>query len=94
MNYSKIYKPLVKINPDTYEAEEQQDFRQEICFIAKYLGISQRRIYIDSSHPVGEYVIFIDGKYNGYLDQDFYWFMLEGLDSYGEYEEWRKMYLK
>jgi len=82
----------VKINPNTYESEEQMDFRKEICFIAKYLDISVGRIYIDANHPTGEYVIFIDGKYNGYLDQDFYWFMLDGLDPYGEYEEWRKMH--
>lgn len=79
----------MKINPNTYESEEQQDFRKEMCFIARYLDISQKRIYIDDSHPVGEYVIFIDGKYNGYLDQTFYDFMIVGIDPYGDYEEWR-----
>lgn len=82
----------MKINPNTYESEEQQDFRKEMCFIARYLDISQKRIYIDSSHPVGEYVIFIDGKYNGYLDQAFYDFMIEGIDPCGDYEERRKIY--
>lgn len=37
----------MKINPNTYESEEQRDFRKEICFIAKYLDIRASRVYID-----------------------------------------------
>ena len=69
------------------EPEERQDFKQEIHWIATALGIVPTRIQIDD-HPVGEYVIFIDDIYNGYLDRYFYDFMFHGYDPYGDYKEW------
>ena len=33
-------------------------------------------------------VIFIDGHYNGYLDTDFYNYMIHGIYPYGDYEDW------
>lgn len=68
--------------------EERRDFKQEIHWIATTLGISARRIEIDAEHPVGEDVIFIDGVYNGYLDQQFYDYMTHGVDEYGDYADW------
>jgi len=78
-------------NPPTIHEElhsGRRDFKQEISFIAKLLKISESRIEIDGSHPVGFDVIFIDGKYNGYLDDRFYDYMLHGIDEYGDYAEW------
>lgn len=74
--------------PSIYESE--QYFTQETLFISKLLGINKNRIEIDGSHPVGFDVIFIDGKYNGYLDDGFYDFMLHGIDEYGDYADWLK----
>ena len=68
--------------------DERRDFKQEIHWIANTLGISCNRIHIDGEHPVGEDVIFIDGVYNGYLDQEFYDYMIHGLDPYDDYARW------
>lgn len=67
---------------------DERDFKQEISFIAKLLGISESRIEIDADHPCGEDLILVDGKFNGYLDTDFYNYMLHGIDPYREYEAW------
>ena len=71
-----------------WKDSDQRDFKQELHWISNALGISASRIYMDGDHPVGEDVIFIDGIYNGYLDQSFYDFMLYGIDPYEDYEEW------
>lgn len=68
------------------------DFKEEIDFIAKLLDINPKRINIDPYNTCGEFVIFIDEHYNGYLDNQFYDYMLHGLDEYGEYEDWVKMW--
>lgn len=64
------------------------DFRKEINYIAEILDIDVKRIRICEDHPCGEHVIFIDGFYNGYLDNDFYNFMESGIDHYRDYEGW------
>lgn len=70
------------------EEKDTRDFKQEIHLIAAKLGICKSRIEIDGEHPCGEDCIFIDGKWNGYLDTQFYWFIVDGYDPYGEYEDW------
>ena len=64
------------------------DFREEKNFISKLLGVKYNKIVIDENHPCGEDVIFINGNYNGYIDQRFYDYMLHGIDDYGFFEEW------
>lgn len=64
------------------------NYIKEKCFISKLLGISQRRIEIDDQHPCPETIIFIDGTYHGYLDQEFYNFMEYGLDPDGYFKDW------
>tara|TARA_R110000744_G_C19371770_1_gene563139 strand:+ start:16396 stop:16611 length:216 start_codon:yes stop_codon:yes gene_type:complete len=63
-------------------------YTKEKCWIAETLGIKQNRIQIDTEHPCGELVIFIDGEYNGYLDDSFYLFMEKGIDLHSEFEDW------
>lgn len=67
---------------------DKRDFNREISFIANLLGISESRVNINAGHPVGEDLILVDGKYNGYLDTDFYNYMLHGIDPYADYEDW------
>lgn len=64
------------------------NYIKEKCFIAKTLGIKVKRIEIDSEHPSGFITIFIDGRYNGYIDEMFYGFMEYGVDTYGVFEDW------
>ena len=76
-----------RIKVVTIEDEpEQRTFSKEIDFIAKFLDIDKNRIRISPDHPVGEDVIFIDDKWGGYLDIDFYWLM-DGYDPYGYFKE-------
>lgn len=70
----------------------EKDFHKELCWIAKTLGIRRGRIKVDPVHPVGEVVIFIDGSYNGYIDQRFYDFMEQGIDPYDDFKEWIEMW--
>lgn len=70
------------------EEGDSRDFTQEIAFISNLLHIKSGRIRISADHPCGEDVIFIDGVYNGYLDSDFYSFMDNWYDPYGDYEQW------
>lgn len=71
-----------------YEDEEaRQDFSEEIAFIAKLLSLNPKRIRISPDHPCGT-CIFIDEKWNGYIEESFYDFMISGYDPYSEYEAW------
>lgn len=72
------------------DEEEERNFLQEIHFISDYLGIDKSRIKISADHPCGEDVIFIDGAYNGYLDNKFYDFMISGVDLYGDFQFWKE----
>lgn len=75
------------------QATGQREFTKEVAFLASYLGIKQNRIYIHGDHPVGEDVIFIDKKYCGYLDFEFYTFMETGEDSiYWGFEELKEIF--
>lgn len=74
----------MSVDEDVYES-----FNKEKCFISKYLGVDIKKIVIDCNHPCGEHVIFINGVYNGYLDNDFYLFMECGLDHLYKYKGWK-----
>lgn len=87
----KFYDNPPEVNTELYG--DRCDFKQEISFISKMLGIAEKRIEIDGEHPCGE-VIFIDSQYNGYLDNSFYNFMLHGIDEYGDYAEWLARFQK
>lgn len=67
---------------------KHHNYIKERCFIAKALGIKVKRIQIESEHPSGYIMIFIDGAYNGYIDEMFYGFMEHGVDIYGGFEDW------
>lgn len=69
------------------ESKYRDEFSEEITFIAKLLCLSPKRIEIDPYHPCGT-CIFIDGWWNGDIDQSFYDFMISGYDPYDEYEAW------
>ena len=71
-----------------YDEKNNRDFKKEINWIASVLNIPTKRIRIDGEHPCGEDCIFIDDKWNGYLDNSFYQFMENGFDPYGDFEEW------
>ena len=84
---TRFYDKPPDICTDLYETD-YRDFKQEINFIAHTLDILVSRIRVDGNHPVGEDVIFIDDIYNGYLDQEFYDFMLFRCDPYEKYKDW------
>lgn len=81
----KFYDTPLEICKELYG--DRREFKREISFIAKLLGISESRVEVDGEHPCGD-VIFIDGVYNGYCDNDFYNFMIHGIDEYGDYKDW------
>lgn len=59
-----------------YDLEDMRDnsanFPKEVKFLMHKYGCARRDIVIDSQHPCGEDVIFIRGKWEGYLDESFY----------------------
>lgn len=62
--------------------EAREDFHKEIIFISQYLGVHKSKIELDVCHPVGDIVIFVGGKYAGYLDTSFYDFMETGIMTF------------
>jgi hypothetical protein len=49
-----------------------EEFETEIQFLMKKHRLSRNDIRIDADHPVGEDVLYIKGKFAGYLDEYFY----------------------
>lgn len=92
MKYKFHDKPpdFTPITEGFYEDVDERQFKKEVAFLADYLGIKQDRIRICGDHPVGEDVIYVDNKYSGYLDFEFYSFMDAGLDMYGSFAEWKE----
>lgn len=83
--------PEIKLHSNIgQEVNDKYMFKEEINFITNCLGVSRDKVEIDTNHPVGEYVIFVDGKYCGYVDFMFYNFMDNGEDPYGYFEEWNR----
>lgn len=64
--------PDYKIHFSETEIQNPHAFSKEKNFIAKGAGCKVQEVVIDTDHPVGEYVIFVKGKYFGYLDSLFY----------------------
>ncbi|BBC78252.1 Hypothetical protein KNT65_gp241 [Escherichia phage EcS1] len=49
-----------------------EEFEEEIKFLKKKHGISDSDIRIVPDHPCGEDVLYIKGKFAGYIDEYFY----------------------
>ncbi len=56
---------------DPYDLIEL-DFEEEIKFLMKEWNLQRRDIKISPDHPCGEDVLYIKGKFAGYLDEYFY----------------------
>jgi len=69
---------------DEYEKERidsQKDFHKEILWLCKKYSVKPSEVEIDAYHATGEVCIFINGKWYGYIDFEFYK-MMDGLESY------------
>lgn len=71
--------PTLKTNDDDRKWPEQacdntHMFSKEICWIAKNLNLDVNKFRIDDM-TFGDPVVFYDGKYFGYLLDDFYYAM-------------------
>lgn len=51
---------------------KDEEFEEEIRFLMKKHGLKRSDIRIDADHPVGEDVLYIKGKFAGYIDEYFY----------------------
>lgn len=52
--------------------DNSANFPKEVKFLMHKHACERRDIVIDSRHPCGEDVIFIRGKWEGYIDERFY----------------------
>ncbi len=55
---------------DAFNYEEE--FETEIQFLMKKYNLKRQDIRILADHPCGEDVLYIKGKFAGYLDEYFY----------------------
>lgn len=59
-----------------YRVEDMSDgtalFPREVTWLMKKHKCSRQEIEIDINHPCGEDVIFVRGKWEGYIDEAFY----------------------
>lgn len=46
------------------------EFHQLKIFLAQKHNTKPRNIVIEDDHPVGEIVIYVDGQFEGYLDEN------------------------
>jgi len=64
----------VQSGPNNHGLAEDESapvpFRAMEAKVAKAFGVNKRNVRIDWNHPVGEDVIYINGKFKGYLDHD------------------------
>lgn len=63
--------PKVRYHQDDLR-DNSQNFPCEVAWLMRKYNCARRDIVIDSGHPCGEDVIFICGKYAGYVDERFY----------------------
>lgn len=73
---------IILSNPDHWA--DNRDYWKEINYIASKYGYDVKDFRIDDITFGGEPVVFVAGKYWGYLMDDFYLEMEHGLDMYGD----------
>lgn len=63
--------PKIRYHPDDLY-DNSDDFPEVVKYLMQKHQCVRRDIVIDSRHPCGEDVIFVRGKWEGYVDERFY----------------------
>lgn len=96
MTRKEKYRPTLLTDPDEYIARDEEretigiEYRKEREFLSRKYGVKNSQISLDLHHPVGEVCIFIDGKWAGYIDEEFAYCMENDIDPREyEAEKWK-----